>query len=618
MAGLEVSIGADKSDFEKKIKEVELDIKELSKEKAVQIKLGLDTSEISANIKDAKKYLSDLKTTAKDTGNSFSKDLAPKVANGGNALMQFSRIAQDAPFGIMGIGNNITATAESFGYLIKETGSAGGALKAVASSIMGTGGILLAVSLVTTGLTYMSQNGITVGDVFNKLSGTFDETAKSMSDISKEAVKNSAGEIASMGAYVSVAKNVNLSMSDRLIAVQKLQEEYPAYFGNLSNEAILNGNVAGAVKGVTIALIAKAKAAAIVDRIVKLSEEEAKIQEEIGKSIAGVSKFYQLSKTQEAEVTKILNKQLRGEIDLVGELNAGRAQSLSKTEKTALAAYQYSATLRDLGDDLRDNISQQDKYTKSLNESVAAQIKLEAKTPKIPKKKKIYDTPQVIGIKSELDSSGLAETAGNVMQIAKNVQGAEGVIATSMGNIRAEFNMSGVALMETMHKFSESANKLIAGAITDTFTNLGTMLGNSLAGADGGLEDAGKNILGIIGSFMTEFGKLMIETGVGLVIAKKMLSSGNGYAMIAGGIALVAIGSAFASKSKATQKSGSDSLGGRSSSTGASYNSPASTSTYATSGSGYGGGSVIFEISGTSLLGVLNNTMDRNKRLGGS
>jgi hypothetical protein len=27
--------------------------------------------------------------------------------------MQFSRVAQDAPFRIMGIGNNITATAES-------------------------------------------------------------------------------------------------------------------------------------------------------------------------------------------------------------------------------------------------------------------------------------------------------------------------------------------------------------------------------------------------------------------------------------------------------------------------------------------------------------------------
>jgi len=150
MAGgkLEVQIGADITDFEKKIKEVEFDIKELSKVKLDRIKLGLDTREINAQIKDAKSNLTNLKTAVKDTGNAFQQ-AAPKIANGGNTLMQFSRIAQDAPFGIMGIGNNITATAESFSYLKQQTGSTGGALKALAGSIMGSGGILLGVSLLS-------------------------------------------------------------------------------------------------------------------------------------------------------------------------------------------------------------------------------------------------------------------------------------------------------------------------------------------------------------------------------------------------------------------------------------------------------------------------------------
>src|SRR6478735_12155391 len=224
MAGLEVQIGADIKDFQKKIKEVESDVQQLANEKAIQIRLGLDTKEISAQIKDAKKTLTDLKQTARDTGASFQKDLAPKVANGGNALMQFSRIAQDAPFGIIGIGNNITATVEAFGHLQKSTGSAGSALKAVASSMLGSGGILLAVSLVTTGLTYMAQNGITVGDVFNKLTGTFDKNAKALSEIGSEAAKNSKEENSSLNAYVAAASNVNLKMRDRLIAVKKLQD----------------------------------------------------------------------------------------------------------------------------------------------------------------------------------------------------------------------------------------------------------------------------------------------------------------------------------------------------------------------------------------------------------
>ena len=176
MAGgkLSVEIGADITDFEKKIKEVEFDIKELSKVKLDRLKVGLDTTEINSQIKDAKASLNSLKTAVKDTGQTFAS-AAPKVANAGNTLTQFSRIAQDAPYGIIGIGNNITATAESFSYLKAQTGSTGGALKALASSITGTGGILLGVSLLTTGLTLLAQSGLSIGDVIDKITGNFDE-----------------------------------------------------------------------------------------------------------------------------------------------------------------------------------------------------------------------------------------------------------------------------------------------------------------------------------------------------------------------------------------------------------------------------------------------------------
>ena len=189
MAGLEISIGADSSDLQKKIKEAELALKELSQVKLERIKLGLDTKEINGNIASVKKSLNELKTVSKDTGSAIG-GMAPKVANGGNALMQFSRIAQDAPYGIMGIGNNITATVEAFGHLKNSTGSAGSALKAMAGSLLGSGGILLAVSLVTTALTYMSQNGITLGDVFNKLTGNFDGYASALKKVNEEAYKD--------------------------------------------------------------------------------------------------------------------------------------------------------------------------------------------------------------------------------------------------------------------------------------------------------------------------------------------------------------------------------------------------------------------------------------------
>lgn len=624
MAGLEVQIGANTVDFKKKIAEVEDDIQKLANEKAIQIKLGLDTKEITNNIKDAKKYLNDLKQTARDTGASFAKDLTPKVANGGNALMQFSRIAQDAPFGIMGIGNNITATAESFGYLVKETGSAGSALKAVASSIMGTGGILLAVSLVTTGLTIMAQKGLTIGDVFNKLSGTFDQARKDMQDLNAEVAKTAQAQISSVGAYVAAAKNINLSMEDRFIAVKKLQDEYPAYFGNLSKEQILNGNVAKTVRDVTAALIAKAKAAALTDRIVKLAEEEEKIQSQINNSISAQFKLYRLTKKETFDAAIILNKQLRGQIDLVAELTAGRANDLSKAEKTALAAYRYSQTLQDLGQDLRTNISEQDRLTNSINKQTAAQIKLDFVKEKAAKK--TYDTPQVSGIDVAIKATGLeglVSLEGMLTKVAKNVEGYEGVISTSLKRIPTYFDTSGQESLLRLQEFNKKMNDIIQGGIVNTLAGLSEAIGEAFASGGNVVAAVGKSLLSTLGGVLVELGKMAITTGVGILAIQTALKSLNPYVAIAAGAALIALGGAVKGSIKGLGNSASG--GGNSGAgsagnfnTGASYSSPSSSFSSSGGGSSSNNGTVVFEIAGNKLIGVLNNTLDSNKRLGGA
>ena len=76
-----------------------------------------------------------------------------------------------------------------------QTGSTSSALKAMASSIMGSGGILLAVSLVTTAFTYMAQNGLSVGDVIDKMTGNFDTARKAIQDMNAEVTKETANNI---------------------------------------------------------------------------------------------------------------------------------------------------------------------------------------------------------------------------------------------------------------------------------------------------------------------------------------------------------------------------------------------------------------------------------------
>ena len=544
MAGLEVIIGADKTDFDKKIKEVELDIKDLSKEKAIQIKLGLDTREISANIKDAKKTLNDLKVTAKDTGDAFGKSFAPKVANGGNALMQFSRIAQDAPYGIIGIGNNITATAEAFGHLKTQTGSTGGALKALASSLTGTGGILLGVSLLTTGLTLLSQSGLSVSDVFNKITGSFDGFKQSLSEANAEAAKNSAQDISLMNANVAAAKNVNLSMSDRLIAVKALQNEYPAYFGNLTQEQILNGNVAGAVREVTAALVQKARVAAYTSKITELAKEEFNIQEKIRASYSDIFSRFKLTEAQKVEFLQALNQ--------TGREGDAVVQKYLKTLGIVdfYKAFSQVNTYKDLREELKQNILEQAKFTKEINKSYEAQIKLSTVVPKATKQKKTYDTPQVSPLQSDINPAGLEDLSGKVVQIAKNVQGAEGLITTSMKNIKVAFDTSTFEMLQIMSDFNQQFNEIINTGFANAFSNLASTIGEGLSTGANVLSSIGKTLLGSFGAIMSELGKLLIKTGVAILAAKIALKTLNPYIAIAGGVALVAAGAAFSSGTK--------------------------------------------------------------------
>lgn len=598
MAGgkLTVEIGADITDFEKKIQEVEFDIKELSKVKLDRLKLGLDTTEINNQIKDAKNNLTQLKTAVKDTGQSFASAV-PKVANAGNTLTQFSRIAQDAPYGIIGIGNNITATAESFTYLKQQTGSTGGALKALGSSIMGTGGILLGVSLLTTGMTLLAQSGLSVGDVIDKITGNFDEFGAALKKANEEAVKNSAAEISGMNALVASAQNVNLSMKDRKIAVDELQKTYPGYFGNLSKEQILNGDVKTAVEGVTQALIARAKAQALTEEIVKLAQEQYKLEEDranLVKKQIGLQKGL-------AEAQKFATS------------GAGQAAG-----GLSVALQLVNSELIKNQKELDANANKQAKFTEEINKNVGAQLKLKEE---LAKPVKTFVTPTVTGVTNAIipaplfDVKGIATFNGQVDEFGNKIKELPGVIKSSLVQIPGLINENAILMAEALLKFNDSATEIINTSIADTFAGLGNAIGSALATADNVLSAVGKTLLSSLGGILIEIGKMAISIGVGLLGIKSALKTLNPYAAIGAGVALIALGSFFASKSSSIGNSMGG--GGRASN---SSGAGANNQSFSSSGfsSNQGSGTVVFEISGQKLIGVLSNTINANKRLGGT
>jgi hypothetical protein len=585
MAGgkLEVQIGADKTDFDKKIKEVEFDIKELSKVKLDRLKVGLDTSEINNQIKDAKASLNSLKTTVKDTGQAFASGLTPKVANGGNALMQFSRIAQDAPYGIIGIGNNITATAEAFSYLKQSTGSTGGALKALASSIAGTGGILLGVSLLTTGLTLLAQSGLTVGDVIDKITGNFDEYGATLRNARDEGAKSGAKEVVQMNALIAVAQNEVRSKKDRLNAVEELKKQFPTYYGQLSSEKIMYGDLSKEINTATKALVAKA----------------------IGEKLAGkAADAYGEILLANGRYNDKANKLRLFDLETEKKVSEARLASEDIAQKTA-----------------RARAGQRERLVKGINEeSDGIGILTKRYENLLNITSQLYQAPNPSATKTaKTDSTLRAGTSG--LDIASTLQtGIKPIniqpIADPIKNLVNTVKLATAEMLIALQEFNDAASAIISDSIASTFANLGSAIGNALATGGNVLKAAGASLLSSLGTVLTEMGKMAIAVGVGLLGIKTALKSLNPAVAIGAGVALIALGSFFSAKSSSIG-GGMGGGGGASNSSG----SGASNSSFTSSGfssRGDGGGTVVFEIAGQKLIGVLSNTINANKRLGGA
>lgn len=596
MAGLEVTLGLDPSEFDAELKAAENKLKRLEKQKDAKVKLGLDVSDLNKQIATTKGNIDNLKDSLKGASGA-TQPFTKGVANGGNALMQFNRIVQDAPFGIIGMGNNITASVEAFGHLSKSSGGAGEALKAIGSSLLGTGGVIAAFSLVTTGLTYMAQNGLTVNDVFQKLTGTFDENARAMREAFIEGGKSASDEIVSLKALVKVAQDETVSRERRLIAVQKLQDEYPSYFGNLSKEAILNGNVTKQVDELTSALLAKAVAEKLTE---KTAETQLKVFEANAKLNTAKAETIRLEKELAAFRSKFTKD----------EVYADNNKLIAENEIT-FAIYKSKQAEQEARNEIIKGNKILDERLKVISKIRAAGLKTEktAGTSDVGgKDKKVFSTPQVSGLNSLLDPSGLASTFNM----------ASTIITTGMDKAKVAFDMGGVGIMESLQNLNQGFSDIINNGLIMTLSDMGNAIGSALASGGNVLKAAGTSLLSSLGYILSQLGQMAIATGIGIKSIQTALKTLNPYVAIAAGVALVALGGAVTAKSKSLGNSMGTSSGGNNYDTGANYSSPASGSSYTSGGGSYGSGTVVFEIDGQKLVGVLSNTLGRNSKLGGS
>lgn len=230
-----------------------------------------------------KTAIAGLKQTEAELGKVAAASLktGASVAKGSNqaanALTNLGRVAQDAPFGFIGIQNNLNPLLESFQRLKVESGSTSGALKALAGSLIGPAGLGLALS-VGSGLL------LAFGDEISALFKGTSSLSKANEELKKsiDGFKNSAAkEIISFKELASVAANANIPLNQRIQAVKDLQKDYPAYLSGLSQEDILAGKLGTAYDQIVTALKAKIALQAAEERLIPIIKEQLDVAEKI-------------------------------------------------------------------------------------------------------------------------------------------------------------------------------------------------------------------------------------------------------------------------------------------------------------------------------------------------
>lgn len=290
------------------------------------------------NIDKLNKSLQLLGRTQSELGRLSGAGSFSGVTKGSNeataSLINLSRVAQDAPYGFIGIANNINPLLESFQRLKVSTGTTGGALKALGSSLLGGGGLGLAVGVVSSlfvvfgdKLFGSSKKAKEANEEYERLNKVIKEVSRSAAEVSAAGAASTVDERARVSILANAVRDQTKSYNERNNALNQLKEINKNYFGDLTLETASLATLTARVDEYSKALIS----AAIVK---EFSSDIAKTAVETSK--AG-QKYNQLSDDVET-----LNNKLRSTVKFqtesisAGSGNTVRVQSQTK-EYTKLA-----------------------------------------------------------------------------------------------------------------------------------------------------------------------------------------------------------------------------------------------------------------------------------------
>jgi len=548
---IEVEIGAVidglRKGFGESVKIIEtLEKQALDLDKALKAATDLPTIQsLNTQLLQTKAAISQLKTAGLDP-------LTKATSNYNSVGTDFARIIQDAPFGIIGVGNNITQLAGSFQVLKNQTGSTGAAVKAALASIISpANALVLGISVLTTVFTVLQQKGFfkteesakSLADQLEQYRQTLDAVTKA----SIEGQANAAKEIQSFALLRAQAENTNISFQKRLDAVNELRKQYPDYLKNLTDEQILTGNVGDAYNKLTAGLIATAKARAASDQIAKNSLDV-------------------LTLTTQEEERALKIKQLQ--IDRSQTLAEADRQTARDRQDYLTKASAIQGNINDLeaenlkSKDQRNKIAQSElKLTELINQSVSngaifTNQKLSASKQINTEKEKELKLEDEIAKNVEFTNKLQQDALKKVQELAPALLD----VSTKFKDINIDFKPVDIvpqiddskttAFLLRLQEFNAQVSQVLEGGAQQTIGDFAFAIGDALASGGNVLKAAGAALLGGLAGILNQLGQLAIATGLTITGIKKALQTLNPAVAIGAGVALIALAGFVSSKAK--------------------------------------------------------------------
>lgn len=269
-------------------------------------KLSLELSDVAGKIQQAQSRLTSYNATIKQAENAsrsfgtankqlqgYANDFTSGIRSSNAVAVEFSRIIQDAPYGMQGVANNLQQLTQNYAHYtrsVREAAAAQGRTVSTGALVRGALGSLLSpINLLTLGISAVTAGWVAYERWQQRAAKASRETIDEIQELIQglnnlstalyEGAKSSGAEIAELQVLYTTIRDGKQAYDTRINAVKQIQEQYPAYFKNLSQEQILTGQAAAAYRELRKDILSAAQAQAAYGRIGEKSAQQLAIDE---------------------------------------------------------------------------------------------------------------------------------------------------------------------------------------------------------------------------------------------------------------------------------------------------------------------------------------------------